>query len=310
MNDAFHEGERAMQALAGVRDKMEALGPRLIRDAMPEQHRLFFAQLPFLLVGSVDAQGQPWASVLSGAPGFVTSPDPHTLHLHARPAFTDPVLNGLAPGSAVGLLGLEPHTRRRNRANGLVVSASDDGIVVRVRQSFGNCPKYIHARQACYAAPDARTSPTVERSPTLDAQARRLILQADTFFIATAHPHHAEQEASRHGVDLSHRGGPPGFVAIEGEHTLSVPDFVGNAFFNTLGNLTLHPRAGLLFIDFDAGELLYLAVHASIVADTPAAALPYRTPRRLRLDVREMRRVRGALPLRWQAAAPGTPPGL
>ena len=36
-----------MQARAGVRERMAQLGPRVIRDHMPEQHRDFFAQLPF-----------------------------------------------------------------------------------------------------------------------------------------------------------------------------------------------------------------------------------------------------------------------
>ena len=33
----------------------------MIRDAMPEQHREFFAQLPFVIAGTVDQTGQPWA---------------------------------------------------------------------------------------------------------------------------------------------------------------------------------------------------------------------------------------------------------
>ena len=54
----FHRGEQKIQTRLGVRDKMEALGRRVIRDFMPEQHQEFFAQLPLLMVGTVDACGR------------------------------------------------------------------------------------------------------------------------------------------------------------------------------------------------------------------------------------------------------------
>ena len=59
----FHEGELAWQERTGARARLAQAGPRVIRDHMPEQHREFFAQLPLLVAGTVDAQGQPWASV-------------------------------------------------------------------------------------------------------------------------------------------------------------------------------------------------------------------------------------------------------
>ena len=40
-----------------------------------------------------------------------------------------------------------------------------------------------------------------------------------------------------------------------------LPDFSGNQFFNTLGNLALEPRAGLLIPDFASGDLLQVAQH-------------------------------------------------
>src|SRR5690349_9379144 len=114
----FHPGETAMQERAGVREKIEAYGQRAIRDYMPEQHRTFFAQLPFIVVGSVDAQRRPWASLLVGAPGFVHSPDERTLVVGARPQEADPLASSLAVGASLALLGIELPTRRRNRANG------------------------------------------------------------------------------------------------------------------------------------------------------------------------------------------------
>ena len=46
-------------------------------------------------------------------------------------------------GKLIGLLGLEMHTRRRNRANGIITKAEPGALHIRVVESFGNCPKYI-----------------------------------------------------------------------------------------------------------------------------------------------------------------------
>ena len=57
-----------------------------------------------------------------------------------------PTCAGAAIGSSIGLLGLEMHTRRRNRANGIIVRAEPNRLHVHVMESFGNCPKYIQVR--------------------------------------------------------------------------------------------------------------------------------------------------------------------
>ncbi|HEX2114433.1 MAG TPA: pyridoxamine 5'-phosphate oxidase family protein, partial [Alphaproteobacteria bacterium] len=142
----FHAGERALQARAGSRPRLAEVGPRVIRDYMPDQHRLFFAELPMLFVGSLDAQGRPWASVLTGRPGFVTSPEPRTLVIRAKPAAVDPLAQTLTLGMPIGLLGIQLETRRRNRMNGTVTELYPDRFTATVGQSFGNCPQYIQSR--------------------------------------------------------------------------------------------------------------------------------------------------------------------
>ena len=298
----WHEGERAMQARAGVRERMAALGPRVIRDHMPDQHRDFFAQLPFLVAGSLDAASQPWAGVLAAPPGFAHSPDPHRLRIDALPPDEDPLAASLVSGAPIALLGIEPHTRRRNRMNGVVDRVDAAGFSVAVLQSFGNCPKYIQAREPLFVggAPAGAPAPRVDR---LDAAARRLVGQADTFFIATAHPSAGHAGAAQ-GVDVSHRGGRAGFVRLSGEGTLTVPDFVGNSFFNTLGNIALNPRAGLLFIDFERGDLLQLAVTAEVLWEGPELAAYEGAERLLRMQVISALYRPAALPLRWGSAEP------
>jgi hypothetical protein len=300
--DGFHVGEQALQASAGVRDRLAAVGAVVLRDHMPDQHRELFGQLPTLLLGTQDASGQPWATMLVGDPGFITSPDAGTLRVRALPAADDPATAGLVDGAAVGLLGLQPHTRRRNRANGRVRALHDGGFSVQVLQSFGNCPKYIHARQP---RPLAGQPPRPARrlGPALDAAALALLQRADTLFIASASA--ARPGAARNqGVDVSHRGGPPGFVQSQpGPHGLRLvlPDYSGNFFFNTLGNLQLWPQAGLLVPDFDSGDVLQLAAQATVLLEDPAQHRFPGAQRLLQLDVQQAWWRSAALPLRWSA---------
>lgn len=290
--DPFHDGERALQARAGMQQRMAEIGARVIRDHMPEQHRDFFTLLPFLIVGSVDADGQPWASVLHGPPGFVRSPDARTLHVDARPPAGSPLAAHLRDGAALGLLGIQPHTRRRNRMNGRVARVGEAGFDVEVEQSFGNCPKYIRTREAFYFDEGAPGAP--QPLAALDDAARAIIASADTLFIASAHAD---------GVDVSHRGGEPGFVSVGSGDVLTLPDYAGNFFFNTLGNLLLEPRAGLLFIDFDSGDLLHVSARAEIVWDGDEVAAYPGAQRLLRLTVTGALRVPRGLPLEWSASA-------
>ncbi|MBX3620187.1 MAG: pyridoxamine 5'-phosphate oxidase family protein [Rhizobacter sp.] len=297
----LHAGERAVQQHLGVHERMAEVMGQVVRDHMPEQHRELFGKLPTLMVGSLDAEWQPWASVLHGAPGFITAPDAQHLHLAARPGPGDPWLPQV--GTPVGLLGLEPHTRRRNRMNGSIVSADARGLTVHVDQSFGNCPKYIQARSP--QAVDRGPVPAAETlGPGLTAAALHLVERADTLFIASAAPD-ARAHAGASGVDVSHRGGPPGFVhttSVAGHTVLTLPDYRGNNFFNTLGNLVANPRAGLLFIDYREGHLLHLAATASVVWDGPELAAFPGAQRLLRITVQRGLWRAQALPLRWSAA--------
>jgi predicted pyridoxine 5'-phosphate oxidase superfamily flavin-nucleotide-binding protein len=309
-NDSpFHAGEQALQTRAGVRDRMAQIGRKVIRDFMPDQHRALFAELPFLAVGGLDGRRRPWASVLVGTPGFMSSPDPRTLRIAARPGDGDPIGAGLVAGAPVGLLGIQLETRRRNRMNGTVVEAGEGGIVVRVDQSFGNCPQYIQARTPVFAAePASVIAPrrVQVEGPILSAGARALASRADTFFIATASPA-ARGGDPVEGVDVSHRGGKPGFVRVGedgGRTVLTSPDFRGNSFFNTFGNLALNPRAGVVFVDFATGDSLSLTGEAEVVWDGPELEVFVGAQRLLRFGVSEGVWIENAVPLRWSAPEP------
>src|SRR5690606_17681970 len=101
--------------------------------------------LPFLVVAGGDEKGWPCVTILEGPAGFVSSPDPRRLSITSELHPQDPLAATVTPGAQIGILGIELATRRRNRLNGLVRTAGD-GLTVEVRQSFGNCPQYIHER--------------------------------------------------------------------------------------------------------------------------------------------------------------------
>ena len=300
----WHPGETAIQRQAGVAERMEAVGRRAVRAAMPDQHRTFFAQIPFLVAGSVDGGGEAWATLIAGRPGFVASPSPTRLDIAARPDPSDPASAGMRAGDAIGLLGIELHSRRRNRVNGLIRAAADGSLDVAVEQSFGNCPQYIQLRDfALVRDPGAPFAGAVEESTELDAAARATIEAADTFFVAS----YAERDGSRQ-VDVSHRGGRAGFVRVAADGTLTVPDFAGNLFFMTLGNILSNGRAGLVFADFETGDLLQMTGEAAVVLSSPEIAAFQGAERLWTFRPRRVVRRRGALPLRWTFRADGWSP--
>ncbi|MEO1685159.1 MAG: pyridoxamine 5'-phosphate oxidase family protein [Cyanobacteria bacterium J06631_12] len=293
----FHAGEQAIQAKMGDREKMESYGRRAIREFLPEQHQQFYTQLSYVLAGSIDSDQNLWVSILVGKPGFISTPSDRTFHINAQPLYGDPLTKNLATGIDIGFLGIELHTRRRNRINGVVSKLTANKIEVQVRQTFGNCPKYIQARQFNLQDFDPTESKPIQKITTLAARDREMIAAADTFFIATANQD--ESAGAARGIDVSHRGGQPGFVHINGS-SLTVPDFAGNGYFNTFGNIEVNPRAGLLFIDFENGTLLYLTGSAEVIWDGDPEIAAYAGAERLfRFQLTQGIRVEGSLPLSW-----------
>lgn len=297
----FHRGELAVQRRLGVSAKVDRFGRVAIRDFMPDQHRTFFTQLPMFFIGSVDAQGRPWASVLCGRVGFIQSPNEKLLRFAALPLPGDPFAGSLRGGAAVGGLGIEFHSRRRNRVNGrLVIDTARGGFDIRVDQSFGNCAKYIQARSARLVSdPSAATDRRRVRSFTrLDGECAAILSRCDTFFIASRFG--ADPRDRRHGVDVSHRGVPAGLLMATSERTLRWPDYRGNFFFNTFGNIELEPRCGLMIIDFDTGDTLQLTGTAKVLWETPSGNPAFQGVQRMvEFRVEQGIQVGNAVPFAW-----------
>ena len=296
----FHHGEREIQSRLGVREQIEKVGQRFIRDYMPGEHQQFLEQLPLIVLGSIDKSGRPWASVLVGCPGFINSPDSRTVEIQSRPFSGDPLKVNLAPGVPIGMLAIEFSSRRRNRLNGKVSSMGEDYLEISVSQSFGNCPQYIQARdfELLPGVDSIGDSLPSRRIHEFDERVREIISNADNFYVAT---HLAgKSDDVTLGADVSHRGGKPGFVHIDDDKTLTFPDFTGNYHFNTLGNILLNPRAGLLFIDFEKGDLLYLTCSAEIIWDSEERRAFTGAERLVRFTLDEGILVEDAMPIRWE----------
>lgn len=301
----WHAGELALQSQAGALAKMDDVGRRYVRDYMPDQHREFFAQLPFVVIGAVAPDGAVWATLRAGSPGFLASPDPRRMTLALAREAGDPADAGLQDGNAIGLLGIDLATRRRNRMNGVLRHALGQIAHIDVEQSFGNCPRYIQQRSVAFTRDPAVPADIPPQAlDALDDRARTLIARADSFFVAS----YADLPDATRQVDVSHRGGRPGFVRLDSDGGMTIPDFSGNLFFNTLGNFMVNPRAGVTFADFDSGELLQMSGRAEVIVDSPDIAAFQGAERLWRFFPDVIVRREQALPLRWTRHDAGASP--
>ncbi len=293
----FHRGEQRVQQRMGVRDAMERFGRQVIRDHMPEQHRDFYTSLPFVFAGHADDLNRPWASILFDRPGFILSPDNRRLSIHTQPVAGDPLTGALVKGRRLGLLGIELSSRRRNRLSGRITRVHPTGIELAVDQTFGNCPQYIQNRELHYIDSGIQPEQSMIELTQFDQEAVELISSGDTFFVAS----YAADGTGRacEGADVSHRGGKPGFIRIDDSRHLTIPDYLGNNHFNTLGNFVETPKAGLLFIDFANGHLLTVTGSVEILWDSPETRYFAGAERLWRFRIERGRWLKNALPFRW-----------
>jgi predicted pyridoxine 5'-phosphate oxidase superfamily flavin-nucleotide-binding protein len=290
MNSLYHSGELKVQTRAGVGEAANSAS-RMIYPLIAHVFVDFIQSQPMVILGSVDAYGMVWTSILSGKPGFMKVMDEQTLKIDARPDESDPLYDNLLDGGELGLLVIDFATRRRLRLNGSLIN-EPDGFSVRTSQVYANCPKYIQARE-CELQDDISPSPRIARHATsLGGELQQRIKRADTFFIGSFHP--------LGGADASHRGGFPGFVHIVDERTLNWPDYIGNGMFNTLGNISENPNCGLLFIDFDHGGAIQLSGTADINWDKERALLFPGAERIIELNILKVIETENATALRWK----------
>ena len=258
----WHEGELAVQLRAGVGE----VSGRGIRSSIPEGLIDFLSERRLLVFASVDSDRRTWASLRVGDPGFLRVIDPLTLETGSADVDGDPLLTNLKQNPDVGMVIIDLATRRRARINGEAEVLPDSRLRIQARQVYGNCPQYIQLRIPEEALLGNKAPSLISRGTKLSRTQHEWIAQADTMFIASAHP--------QRGADASHRGGNPGFVKVEGTRRLIIPDYSGNTMFNTLGNISVNPRTGLLFLNFEQGRTLQLSGSATIDWDSDRSGFP------------------------------------
>lgn len=262
ISSPYHEGELFVQDRTDQRDTGLKNGS-VIADRIVKGALRFIEQQPFIVTGTTDDSGRVWASVIAGRPGFMSASE-QSIEIdltQTLPNPLDPFWKNIEVNPEIGTLIMELTRRRRLRVNGPVSRLDDNRLRLEVSESYPNCPKYIQRRSVSVNIDrDPGTPAPVSRSGSaLSPEQASWITEADTMFVASAHP--------ERGVDASHRGGTAGFIRVIDERTLRIPDYAGNSMFNTLGNFVANPQAGLLFIDFRGSRTLQLVGKPTILWD-------------------------------------------
>ncbi len=260
----FHEGELQAQAMAHESDVAARNGSNvtdhIIRPALP-----FVRQQKMAYAASVDAVDRVWASVLIGEPGFLEpTEDAGALSIHLDKVVRqphDPLWDNIEQDGHIGLLLLELQTRKRLKINGQA-QRDGDRLVIQITESVPVCPRYIQRRVIELPAGSGTQMPAgIKQGLMLEQEHLKLLHSSDTFFLATAH--------KTHGADITHRGGPSGFVEVLADGKLRIPDYNGNGMFNSAGNVLVDPRAGLVFPDYAQRRMLQLTGRAEMLWDQP-----------------------------------------
>ncbi|KAF9142710.1 hypothetical protein BG015_000702 [Linnemannia schmuckeri] len=342
--DRWHSGERKLQDLLQVRENVKNHSS-IFRPYLTTQMQDFVPGLNYFFIGTLDEQGRPWVSFLTGRKGFMNSPHIRLLEIktrleggverHHKAAAAvqgstppDPLFHNLTKGETLsggrrkwGGVALDFTNRRRNKMNGVLqpndILKVDEAtgelhVLLTVEQTIGNCPKYITIREMDSLEPQDTLKPKAEASTsqTLDENSRRplfkgltseqtaIVDQADCLFIASRFIDESIADQTS-GMDCNHRGGNPGFARVSGNQIV-FPDYSGNRFFNTLGNIMNDERVGLLFVNFGAGDTLQVTGRARILIGKDAQEAYPHAQRVVQVTIEDSILRPGSLPFRMR----------
>jgi uncharacterized protein len=252
--DPFHEGERRVQRRAGEMQEADRNSP-MIAAHIPAGAVPFLQQQSLLVLAVLDKNAM-WCLPVVGKTGWISASS-EAIYLDLKQTIgpvDERILSAAADRQPVGGVVIDFATRRRLRINGRLQRASGNQMVLTVAEAYPNCPKYITQRVLVWSKDVPPLS--LREGSSLTQEHRDAFGMTDIFFIATQHP--------ERGLDASHRGGNPGFVVSPSDRTLRFPDYVGNSLFNTLGNLEIDARVGILLPDFGSGVALAITGTASV----------------------------------------------
>ncbi|KAH6915723.1 oxidoreductase FAD/NAD(P)-binding protein [Coprinopsis sp. MPI-PUGE-AT-0042] len=321
--NGWHPGETLMQQKLGY-DQVPGLDQswRYVYAIMTEQQRIFHtSNLHFLPVVTLDKLGRPWGSILAsgdGEIGWVKSGAPGKSELEMKPKLwkgdplwdtIDPFTEDESDRKAVLFagIGVEVSTRRRNKMAGKIKAFKRDEngqvtLAAHVYESTGNCPKYITIHSV---EPHPDTNPVLvydkpdmgflERLPSDIVD---FIQSADTIWLGSYYQSSSPSHTSHLGVN--HRGGRTGWVRIKPSdgRTLVVPDWSGNRFMSTLGNIEVTPVASVTIVDLKTGDVLYLTGDAKNLVGEEAERVMPRQKALTEVKVTGYKFVKDAVPVR------------
>ena len=140
----------------------------------------------------------------------------------------------------------------------------------------------------------------MSRSRQLPPEALSLIAKADSLFIASTN-----RDVD---MDCNLRGGPSGFVRIVSNESDSAvlvwPEYSGNRLYQTLGNLRVSPKAGVVIPDFETGDVLYLTGETRVLIAQDAASILPRSTVAIRFEITSALFVKRGLPFRGTPLEP------
>ena len=285
-----------------------------------QQGAILLQSATLLAIGTVDDQSRPWTTIWGGEPGFARPLGASMVGIKTPvDSNHDAVLGALGinnghlgeeslqqmAGKPMGGLTIDLNRRKRVKLAGKMVAGavavpedSEGGdvqgqiqLVTQIEQSLGNCPKYLNRKDIKPAQTRAKL---ISSEPSLSERAMDLIHKADLFFISSIH--------ATEGMDTNHRGGAPGFTRVTndtgGNSVIVWPEYSGNKLYQTLGNLEINPMAGLVFPDFDTGDVLYLTGQTETLFKTDANALIPKSNLAVKLTVTGAKLVQQGLPFR------------
>ena len=316
----WHAGEEHMHSITKVHMTENPTSPFLRPRAASMLQRF-----PLLAVGTVDDDGRPWATVWGGEAPFAQEIGDSVVGVRMTvDASFDPVVQALCHGKSRGeviqepegkgrmVSGLSIHLEQRNRmklfgrmvAGALQSQQEEEGkavgqiqLVVKIEQSLGNCPKYLNCKRIRPALPEPKL---ISEGPGLSPEGLDLLAKADMLFVASA-----DRDKD---MDMNNRGGPPGFIRVESNNPSGAiivwPEYSGNNLYQTLGNLSTTPRAGLVIPDFTTGSVLYITGTTEVLFGASASTLLPHSTLAVQLTITSSRFVACGLPFRGEPLEP------
>ncbi|EIN06374.1 hypothetical protein PUNSTDRAFT_114962 [Punctularia strigosozonata HHB-11173 SS5] len=313
--NSWHPGETAVQCAMGWNRQMQGVYMHFSYE-IPEQHQIFYGELAYIAITTLDEQRRPWGSLLTsrtGRPGFIRVPNESRIKISADVWEGDPIRKTAAEGGLAAGLGIMFANRRRNKFAGRlgVVQRGKDQLelAIDVDEALGNCPKYINVRDL---RPQLSTTPKVvyeewnmAPSISLPDDIVSFIRAADTVFLGTTYvPAPGDDLKYPPHAGMNQRGGRPGFIRVRADkRTIVLPDYSGNRFMQSLGNIDQTPLASLTFVDFLSGNVLYLTGSARNHLGSDARAIMLQVRALTMVEVTGYVLVTNAFPFRQ---VPGT----